>query len=317
MKGCFLACVLSVGAGLSAGPAFTQNYPSKPIRIVTSPAGGGNDFPARLIARAISGPLGQQVIVDNRATVLIADIVAKAPPDGHTLLVTGSAHWIGPLVEKVTYDPIKDFAPITLIDRAPSVLVVHPSMPVKSVRQLVALAKARQGELNFSVGGPGTSNDVAAILFNSLAGVNIVRIPYKGTGPALAAVMSGEVHAMFGSAGGAAPHVKSGRLRALAVGSVQPSPLAPGVPTLEASGLPGFVSEALHALFAPAGTPQAVVARLNQEVGRYLQSPEARDIFLKAGIETAPGTPDELTAIMRSEVARIGKVLKAAGVGAQ
>jgi tripartite-type tricarboxylate transporter receptor subunit TctC len=293
-------------------PGYSQAYPSKPIRIVTSPAGGGNDFPARLIARALAAPLGQQLIVDNRATVLIADIVAKAPPDGHTLLVTGSAHWIGPLVEKVNYDPIRDFAPVTLIDRAPSVLVVHPSLPVKSVKQLIALAKAKPGELNFSVGGPGTSNFIAAILFNHLAGVNVVRIPYKGTGPALAAVMVGEVHAMFGSAGGAASHVKSGRLRALAVGSAEPSPLAPGVPTLEAAGLPGFISEALHALFAPAGTPQPVVTRLNQEVTRYLQSAEARDIFLKAGIEVAPGTPEELTSIMKAEVARIGPLLRTA-----
>jgi tripartite-type tricarboxylate transporter receptor subunit TctC len=293
--------------------AHSQAYPGKAIRIVTSPAGGGNDFPARLIARALAAPLGQQLIVDNRPTVLIADIVAKAPPDGYTLLVTGSAHWIGPIVEKVNYDPIKDFAPITLIDRAPSVLVVHPSLPVKTVKHLVALAKAKPGQLNFSVGGPGTSNYIAAILFNHLAGVNVVRIPYKGTGPALTAVMVGEVHAMFGSAGGAAPHVKSGRLRALAVGSAEASPLAPGVPTLESEGLPGFISEALHALFAPAGTPQPIVTRLNQEVGRYLQSPEARDIFLKAGIEVAPGTPDELTAMMKSEIARIGPLLKAAG----
>ena len=306
-----------VMAGLCVAPAAAQTYPSKTIRIVTSPAGGGNDFPARLIARALAAPLGQQLVVDNRATVLIADIVAKAPPDGHTLLVTGSAHWIGPLVEKTNYDPIRDFAPITLIDRAPSVLVVHPSMPVKNVRQLIALARAKPGQLNFSVGGPGTSNYIAAILFNHMAGVNVVRIPYKGTGPALTAVMVGEVHAMFGSAGGAAPHVTSGRLRALAVGSAQPSPLAPGVPTLEASGLPGFLSEALHALFAPAGTPQAIVGRLNQEVSRYLQSPEARDIFLKAGIEVAPGTPEELTATMKAEIARLGSVLKAAGAGVQ
>jgi tripartite-type tricarboxylate transporter receptor subunit TctC len=302
---------------LGAGPAFAQNYPGKPIRIVTSPAGGGNDLPARLIARALSGPLGQQLIVDNRPTVLIADIVAKAAPDGYTLLVTGSAHWIGPLVEKTSYDPIKDFATITLVDRSPSVLVVHPSMPLKSIRQLIALAKAKPGELNFSVGGPGTSNFIGAIMFNHMAGVNIVRIPYKGTGPALAAVMSGEVHAMFGSAGGSTPHVKSGRLRALAVGSTQPSALFPGLPTIAASGLPDFVSEALHAMFAPAGTPQAVVARLNQEVTRYLQSAEARDVFLKMGVEVAPGSPDELTAFMKSDIARTDKALKAAGGSAQ
>ena len=318
LKAHLIACMTAIGVTfVSAGPAFTQTYPSKPIRIVTSPAGGGNDLPARLIARALSGPLGQQLIVDNRPTILIADIVAKAPPDGHTLLVTGSAHWIGPLVEKVSYDPIKDFAPITMVDRSPSVLVVHPSMPLKSVRQLIALAKAKPGELNFSVGGPGTSNFIGAIMFNHMAGVNIVRIPYKGTAPALAAVMSGEVHAMFGSAGGATPHIKSGRLRALAVGSTQPSALFPGLPTIASSGLPDFVSEALHALFAPAGTPQAIVARLNQEVGRYLQSAEAKDVFLKMGVETAPGSPDELTAFMKSDVARTDKVLKAAGSGAQ
>jgi tripartite-type tricarboxylate transporter receptor subunit TctC len=314
---CVAVSLVLAASTLCANAAFAQSYPTKPIRIVTAPAGGGNDFPARMLSRALAAPLGQQLLVDNRATVLIADIVAKAPPDGHTLLVTGSAHWIGPLLEKTSYDPIRDFAPITLIDRAPSVLVVHPSMPVKSVRQLIALAKAKPGVLNFSVGGTGTSNFLAAILFNHMAGVNTVRIPYKGTGPALAAVMSGEVHAMFGSAGGAAPHVKSGRLRALAVGSAHPSALTPGVPTLEASGLPGFISEALHALFAPAGTPSAVVTRLNQEVVRYLQSPEAKDLFLKSGTEAATGTPEELTAIMKSEMARIGTVLKTAGMGIQ
>jgi tripartite-type tricarboxylate transporter receptor subunit TctC len=310
------ACACTIAAALGGGTvadAVAQTYPTRTIRIVTSPAGGGNDFPARLLARALAAPLGQQLIVDNRPTILIADIVAKSPPDGHTLLVTGSAHWIGPLFDKTTYDPIKDFAPITLIDRAPSMLVVHPSMPVKTVGDLVALAKRRPGDINFSVGGPGTSNYIGAILFDHLAGVKTVRIPYKGTGPALAAVMSGEVQAMFGSAGGAAPHLQSGRLRALAVGSRKPSALAPGVPTVEAAGINGFESEALHALFAPAGTPATVVARLNQEVTRYLLSAEAKDIFLKAGIEPAPGTPEELTEIMRSEIVRIDKVLKAAG----
>lgn len=316
LKRCFLLCVAAIGlAALGAGTASSQDYPNKTIRIITSPAGGGNDFPARLIARAISVPLGQQVVVDNRPTILIADIVAKAAPDGYTLLVTGSAHWIGPLLDKTTYDPIKDFATITLVDRAPSILVVHPSMPVKSVKQFIALAKSRPGELNFSVGGPGSSNFTGAILFNHMAGVNIVRIPYKGTGPALAAVIGGEVHAMLASAGGAAPHMKSGRLRALAVGSLNPSALAPGVPTIAASGLPGFVSEALHALYAPAKTPPAIVSRLNQEVTRYLQSAEAKDIFLKAGIEPSPTSPDELTAIMKSEIATIGKGLRAAGIG--
>jgi len=307
--------VATAVAAFAAGTASSQEYPGKPIRIVTSPAGGGNDFPARLIARAISGPLGQQVVVDNRPTILIADIVAKSPPDGYTLLVTGSAHWIGPLVDKTTYDPIKDFATITLVDRAPNVLIVHPSMPVKSVKQFITLAKSRPGELNFAVGGPGTSNFIGAILFNQMAGVKTVRVPYKGTGPAMTSVMSGETQAMFASSGGATSHVKSGRLRALAVTSPKPSQLAPGLPTVAAEGLPGFEVEALHALYAPARTPPAIVARLNQEVLRYLLSAEAKDIFLKGGVEPSPTPPEELTAIMQAEIARIGKVFRAAGVG--
>jgi tripartite-type tricarboxylate transporter receptor subunit TctC len=300
---------------LGAGAALSQEYPGKPVRVITSPAGGGNDFVARLLARALSGPLGQQVIVDNRPTVLIADLAAKAPPDGYTLLVTGSAHWIGPLIDRTAYDPIKDFAPISLVDRAPSTLVVHPSMPVKSVKQLIGLAKSRPGELNFAVGGPGSSNFIGAILFAHMAGVSIVRIPYKGTGPALTSVMSGETQAMFASAGGAAPHVKSGRLRALAVGSAKPSELAPGLPTIASSGVPGYVSETLHAFYAPAKTPPAILARLNQETTKYLQSTEAKDIFMKAGVEPAPTSPEELTQIMKSEIDRLGKVLKAAGIG--
>ena len=305
----FAAAAL-VLACLGTSETFAQAYPSKPIRIVTAPAGGGNDFPARVIARGLAAPLGQQLIVDNRPTVLIGELVAKAPPDGYTLLVTGGGHWIAPFFEKTTYDPMKDFAPITLLDRAPSILVVHPSLPVKTVRQFIALARSRPGQLNFSVGGPGTSNHVAAVLFNDAAKVNIALIPYKGSSPALTAVVTGEVQAMFGSPTSALPHLKSGRLRALAVGSLKPSPLAPDLPTLDAAGLPGFVSEALHALFAPAGTPQAVVARLNEEVTRYLRSPEGRDIFIKAGIEAAPGTPEELTAIMKAEMARVGQALK-------
>ena len=306
------------GAGFGAGPGavvFAQDYPARPIRIVTSPVGGGNDFPARLVAQGIAKTLGQQVIVDNRATVLIADIVAKSPPDGYTLLVSGSPHWIGPLVEKTNYDPINDFAPISVTDRAPVILVVHPSMPVKSVKDLIALAKAKPGQLHYGSGAPGGSNHLGALLFNHLAGVNIVRVPYKGSGPAMIALMSGEVQVMFPSAGGVATHIHSGRLRALAVGSAQPSALAPGVPTVAASGVPGYVSEAVHSLFAPAGTPQAVIARLNRDVRRYLESAEAKEAFLKGGIEATASTPEELTAMMKAEIATIGKVLKAAGIG--
>ncbi len=307
--------VATIAVLMVSSAALGQGYPGRAIRVITSPVGGGNDFPARLVAQGISPALGQQVIVDNRPTVLIGEIVAKAPPDGYTLLVSGSPHWIGPLVEPTNYDPINDFSPISIIDKAPVILVVHPSMPVKSVKDLIALAKAKPGQLNYGSGAPGGSNHLGAVLFNHMAGVNIVRVPYKGSGPAMTAVMSGEVQVMFPSAGGVASHIKSGRLRALAVGSTGPSALAPGVPTIAASGIPGYVSEAMHGLFAPAGTPQAIVSRLNREVRRYLESAEAKEMFLRGGIETSASTPEEFTATMKAEMASIGKVLKAAGVG--
>ena len=289
--------------------AHAQEYPVKPIRIITSPVGGGNDFPARLIAAGLSGTLGQQILVDNRPTVLIADMVAKSPPDGYTLLLTGSAHWLAPLLDKVNYDPLRDFAALTLVDRSPNVLVVHPSVPAKTVREFVALAKVRPGELNVAVGGPGSSNDVAALLFGSLAHVQFTRVPYKGNAPAITALLSGEIQVMFSSSGAVAPHMQSGRLRALGIGSAKPSPLAPGVPPIS-SAVPGYLSEALHAMFAPARTPSAVVSRLNAAVGRYLRGAPAREIFLRTGIEPSPSTPEELIEIMSSEVARVSKVLK-------
>lgn len=309
-----MAAVLLGLAGAWAGAAAGQEYPARPVRIITAPAGGGNDFSARLVARGITAALGQQVLVDNRPTVLAPEIVAKAAPDGYTVLLNGSSHWIGPLVDRVSYDPIRDFAPVTLVDRTPVILVVHPSLPVKNVKQLIALAKARPGQLNFSSGAPGSSNYLGGMLFNHHAGVDIVRIPYKGAAPAMTAVMSGETQLMFASPGGVMAHVQSGRLRALGVGSKRPSELAPGLPTLAESGVRDYVCETLHAMFVPAGTPAAIVTRLHQETDRYLRSPEGRSQFLKGGGEAVSSTPEELAATMKSEIATIGKVLKAAGV---
>jgi tripartite-type tricarboxylate transporter receptor subunit TctC len=246
--------------------------------------------------------------------VLAPEIVAKAANDGYTLLLNGSSHWIGPFVEKVSYDPLADFAPISLVDRTPVILVVHPSLPVNNVKQLIALAKAKPGQLNFSSGAPGTSNYLGGMLFNHYAGVKIVLIPYKGAAPAMTAVMSGETQLMFASPGGVMSHVKSGRLKALGVGGAQPSELAPGLPTLADSGVPGYVCETLHAVFAPAGTLPAIVSRLHQEMDRYLKSPEGKAAFLKGGVEVVSSTPAQLTETMKSEMATIGKVLKAAGV---
>jgi tripartite-type tricarboxylate transporter receptor subunit TctC len=304
-------------AALWSGMAAAQDYPSRTVRIVTAPAGGGNDFSARLVARGISGPLGQQVIVDNRPTVLAPDIVAKSPADGYTVLLNGSAHWIGPFVSKVSYDPVTDFAPLILVDRTPVILVVHPSLPVKSVKQVIALAKAKPGQLNVSSGAPGASNYLGGMLFNHYAKVDILLVPYKGAAPAMTAVMSGETQLMFASPGGSMSHVRSGRLRALGVGSEKPSELAPGIPTIASSGVPGYVCETLHAMFAPAGTPAAAISRLHQAIDRFLQSAEGKSQFIKGGVEAAPSTPDQLAAIMKSEMATIGKVLRAAGVKPQ
>jgi tripartite-type tricarboxylate transporter receptor subunit TctC len=304
-------------AALWAGPVAAQDYPTRPVRIITAPAGGGNDFSARLVARGISGPLGQQVIVDNRPTVLAPEIVAKSPADGYTVLLNGSAHWIGPFVSKVSYDPVADFAPLTLVDRTPVILVVHPSLPVKNLKQLIAFAKAKPGQLNVSSGAPGASNYLGGMLFNYYAKVDTLMVPYKGAAPAMTAVMSGETQLMFASPGGSMSHVRSGRLRALGVGSEKPSELAPGIPTIASSGVPGYVCETLHAMFAPAGTPAAAVSRLHQSIDRFLQSAEGKNQFIKGGVEAAPSTPDQLAAIMKSEMATIGKVLRAAGVKPQ
>lgn len=308
--------LLALGA-LWAGATAAQDYPTRAVRIVTAPAGGGNDFSARLVARGISGPLGQQVIVDNRPTVLAPEIVAKSPADGYTVLLNGSAHWIGPFVSKVSYDPVTDFAPLILVDRTPVILVVHPSLPVKNVKQVIALAKAKPGQLNVSSGAPGASNYLGGMLFNYYAKVDILLVPYKGAAPAMTAVMSGETQLMFASPGGSMSHVRSGRLRALGVGSEKPSELAPGIPTIASSGVPGYVCETLHAMFAPAGTPAAAISRLHQAIDRFLQSAEGKSQFIKGGVEAAPSTPDQLAAIMKSEMATIGKVLRAAGVKPQ
>jgi tripartite-type tricarboxylate transporter receptor subunit TctC len=303
---------------LGAGFASSQSYPNKPIRIVTIEAGGGGDLAARLIAQGLSGSLGQQVLVDNRGGGVIAiEIVAKAPPDGYTLLLYGGTLWIGPLLQKVSWDPVRDFSPITLAVTFPNIVAVHPSMPVKSVKELTALAKARPGELNYGSGSIGASTHLAAELFKSMAGVNIVRVPYKGGGPATIALVTGEVQLMFATVGLVTPHVKSGRLRALAVTTAQPSALAPGLPTVAASGVPGYESASILGILAPAKTPEGIINRLNQEIVRALHRPEVKERLFSSGVETVGSSPVELAATMRAESAKWGKVVKEAGIRAE
>jgi tripartite-type tricarboxylate transporter receptor subunit TctC len=307
-----------VGVLLSlAGMVSGQSYPNKPIRIVTVEPGGSTDFAARLIARGLTDSLGQQVIVDNRggANGIVAMVAAaKATPDGYTLLVNSGGTWILPLMQDVPYHPLKSFSPITLAARSPNILVVHPSVAAGSVRELIALLKAKPGHFTYAVGLSGASNHLAGELFRSMAGVNMVRVNYRGAGPALIGLMAGEAQLMFPSAGSVAPHLKSGRLRALAVTGAEPSALLPGLPTVAASGLPGYESVSMSAVFAPAGTPATLIDRLNQELVRVLNRPDVKERFANSGAEVVGSSREQLTATMQSEMVRLGKVIKDAGI---
>ena len=301
-----------------AGTASGQNYPSKPIRMLTAEAGGGADFVARVIARELTANLGEQVIVDNRGGaggIIAGEIVARAAPDGYTLLFYGPAIWLLPFLRNhVPYDPVRDFSPITMAVTTPNILVVHPSLPVSSVGELIALAKARPGQINDAGANTGSSVHLAAELFKAMAGVKIVRVPFKGVGPALNALIAGQVQIMFPSAGAVAPHVKSGRLRALAVTSAQPTALAPGLPTVAASGVPGYESIAMFGIFAPARLPAALSIRLHQEVVHVLVRPEVKSRLFESGVEPVGNSPAEFAATLKSEMTKWGKVIKDAGI---
>ncbi len=303
---------------LIAGAAGGQAFPSKPVRIVTSPVGGTNDIMARLIAQETAGPLGVPVIVDNRGGGgnVYGDLVAKSAPDGHTLLVTGNSFWTGPLLRKAPFDPITDFSTITLATTSPNVIVVHPSLPAKSVRELIALARARPGELNFSAGELGSGTHLAGELFNIMAGVKIVRIPYKGAGPALTGVITGEAQIMFAITGSAMTHIKSGRLRALGVSSLQPSPLAPGLPTIASAGLPGYEALQIQGVWAPAKTPAAVVNRLHDEIVRVLNRPEVKKRLFDSGMEVVGSTPKAFTDFLEADMITLRKLIRDVGIKA-
>jgi tripartite-type tricarboxylate transporter receptor subunit TctC len=307
-----IAGLFSIGL-LGAGAAYGQDYPVKPVRIITLAAGGGSDFTSRQISQGIAGPLGQPVVIDNRTGVQASEAVSKSAPDGYTLLVSGASIWIFPLLQRAPYD-VGDLGPITLISREPNILTVHPSLPVKTVKELIALAKSRPGELNYGAGVVGGPQHLAGELFKSLAGVDIVRIAYKGTAPSLTAQVGGEVQLTFVDAGAVMPHVRSGRLRALAVSSPEPSALAPGLPTVAASGVPGYELVGMTVIMAPAKTPVPIVTRLNQEIVRFLSQPDVKERFLKNGAEIVATSVEQFGAIMKSDIARMSKVIKEAGI---
>jgi tripartite-type tricarboxylate transporter receptor subunit TctC len=299
---------------LAAGQACGQTYPDKTIRIVTSEAGGNGDFNARLMAQGLAAALGHSVIVENRrGTIVAPETVAHASPDGYTLLASGSNVWIGPLLEKMPYDPIKDFAPISSTTSSPNVLVVHPSLPVKSVKELIAYTKAHPGEINYSASGTGSPSQIAGELFKSMTGIKMVGVPYKSAGSALTDMISGQVQMMFASTSSVAPHVKSGRLRALAVTSARPSALFPDLPTVAAT-LPGYESGSLQGIWAPAKAAQSVVHKLNQEIAHILAAPDVKERLLNAGLEASPSTPERFAEIIKADTVRISKLIKDVGL---
>ena len=304
--------IMVLGAGVVSG----QAYPDKPIRFLTTGIGGSTDFAARNVAQGLTDSVGWQVVVDNRgSTIIAAETVSKSPPDGYTLLVMTDGLWRGPFFQDMPFDPVKDFAPIALIGRSPNILVVHPSLPVNSVKELIALAKARPGELNYGAGAIGASTHMASELFKLMAGVNIVFVRYKSTGPALNDLIGGQLQVMFATTGGVTPHIKSGRLRALAVSTAQPSELVPGLPTIASAGnLPGYQSASTSGVFAPAGTSDRIISQVSREVRRALERPEIKKRFINQMVEIIGASPEETAAFVKSDMATTARIVKEAGI---
>ncbi len=308
-----LTCLLPLTAAAQSG------YPVKPVRLIVGQApGGATDVVARLVAPRFGELLGQTVVVENRtgaAGSIGAAFVAKSPPDGYNLLVISSSYAINPgLYKELPFDPVKDLAPVTLIAEAPFLLVVHPSMPVRSVKELVAMAKAKPGTLNFASGGNGSSGQLAGELFKYLAKVDLVHIPYKGAGPALVDVIAGQVHMTFGSVLSSLGHVKSGRLRALGVTSARRSVAAPQLPTLAEAGVKGYRTTTWYGLLAPANTPAGIINRLVSDLQKAIDSPDIKNRILADGAEPAAGTPRQFQDFLASEMTRAREIIQRAGV---
>lgn len=316
LRSCGALITLLIGGLFGVSPVQAQDYPVRMVRIITAAPGGGSDFIARIISQGVAGPLGQQIIVENKGTgVLAGEAAVKAPGDGYTLTVQGGAFWVGPLLRKSAYDPVRDFTPITLVVREVNVLAVHPSVPVNSVKELIAYAKANPGKLNYSSPGVGSTTHLASELLKSMAGVDIVHVPYQGNQPAITGLRGNEVQMAIFDAGLIMPHANAGRLRALAATSLEPSPLAPGLPTVASSGLTGYESIGLTGVLATGGqVARPVINRLHQEIVRHISRPEMKELFLKSGVELVASTPDGFAEAMRSDIAKMGKLIKDLGL---
>ncbi|MCC7485881.1 MAG: tripartite tricarboxylate transporter substrate binding protein [Burkholderiales bacterium] len=304
---------------LAAGPAAAQGYPVKPVRVVVPfAAGGSTDIIGRTLAVRLTESLGQTVVVDNRAgggTVIGTEIVARSAPDGHTLLVVPAPFTINPsLLPKLPYDPLNDFTPITLINTTPLVVVVNPSVPARSVKELIALARAKPGVLNFGSSGTGGSNHLAGELFNAMAGVKMVHVPYKGNAPALTDLVGGHVDLVFNGLTSAYPLLKAGKIRPLAVTSSKRSGVLPELPTLDEEGLKGFEAVAWNGLAGPARLPKEVVDRLSAEVARILGNAEMRERLRAEGSDPVGSSPQAFATFLRDEIAKWKKVITTAKV---
>ena len=302
--------------------AQAQSYPSKPIRLIAPfPPGGGLDVMARMVAQWLTQAWGQQVIVDNRpgaGGTIGAALGAKAPPDGHTLLIVSSAHTINAgLYRELPYDTLKDFAPVLLVTAVPHLLVVHPSFPPRSVKELIAFAKARPGEIAYASGGLGSSTHLAGELFKYMAKVDLLHVAYKGTGPSLVDVMSGRVPVTFGTIPAVAPQVKAGKLRALGQSGSKRALSAPEVPTIAEAGVPGYEAATWHGVLVPAGVPAAIVTKLHAEISKMLSDAEVRKAIERAGLEPLGSTPQQFDAHLRAEVTKWANVIRRAGIPQQ
>lgn len=314
----FLLLVTAVVLDFAApGAGVAQTYPAKPIRLISPYApGGGTDILARLIGQKLAENFGQPVIVENRpgaGGIIGTEIVAKSPADGYTIMLASpSPIVVAPhLHKKLAYNPLKDLAPITLISVVPAVLVVHPSLPAKSVRELIALASSKPGRLTFSSSGNGGTGHLAGEMLKMMSGVDMVHVPYKGTGPATTAVLSGEVSLSFGNIISLLPHVKANRLRAVAVTTPKRSPVLPDIPAL-AETLAGYSAGPWYGVLAPTGTPQDIIAKLNQEIVKILRSPEVKQNLSSEGADPVGSTPGEFAAHLKAETERWGKVVRQA-----
>lgn len=303
---------------LLAASVHAQPYPSKPVRVVVPyPPGGPTDIVARVLFQQVAESTGQQFVIDNRAGAggnIGAEHVAKSPADGYTLLIGTTAHAINmSLFKSLNYDVQKDLAPVSLLTQGPLVLVTHPQFPANSVKELIDMAKAKPGSLNFASSGNGQSTHLSAELFSSMAGTKMVHVPYKGSAPALSDLMTGQVGIMFDTTLSAMPFVRAGKLKALGVTSPQRTPAAPDVPTIAESGLPGYEVFAWNGVFVPAGTPKPIVAQLNEEVRKAMQLPQVRDKFSAQGFAASWNSPDQFGVFVRNEVDKWARTVKASG----